>query len=83
MKIKTREYLRDIREAEKRGYRRGREEAFREVHNEDLRKDIYDMVERTREQTRELFLKEIKGKAPAKHANEPANVGDEIAAKCF
>lgn len=83
MKIKTREYLRDIREAEKRGYRRGREEAFREVHNEDLRKDIYDMVEKTREQIRELLLKEIKGKAPEKHANEPANVGDEIAAKCF
>lgn len=81
MKIKTREYLRDIREAEKRGYRRGREEAFREVHNEDLRKDIYDMVEKTREQIRELLLKEIKEKAPAKH--EPANVGDEIAAKCF
>ena len=81
MKIKTSEYLRDIREAEKRGYRRGREEAFREVHNEDLRKDIYDMVEKTREQIRELLLKEIKGKAPEKH--EPANVGDEIAAKCF
>lgn len=81
MKIKTREYLRDIREAEERGYRRGREEAFREVHNEDRRKDIFDMVEKTREQIRELRLKEIKGKAPAKH--EPANVGDEIAAKCF
>lgn len=83
MKIKTREYLRDIREAEKRGYRRGREEAFREVHNEDLRKDIYDMVEKAREQTRELIIKEIKGKAPAEYANKPANVGDEIAAKCF
>lgn len=81
MKIKTSEYLRDIRKAEERGYRRGREEAFRKVHNDDLRKDIYDMVEKTREQIRELFLKEIKGKAPAKH--EPANVGDEIAAKCF
>lgn len=83
MKIKTSEYMRDIREAEERGYRRGRDEALREVHNGELRKEIYDMVERTSKQTRELFLKEIKGKAPAKYADEPANVGDEIAAKCF
>ena len=83
MKIKTSEYLRDIREAEERGYQRGRDEALREVHNGELRKDIYDMVERTREQIIERLLKEIKEKAPAKHANEPANVGDEIAAKCF
>ena len=83
MKIKTSEYLRDIREAEERGYQRGRDEAPREVHNGELRKDIYDMAERTREQIIERLLKEIKEKAPAKHANEPANVGDEIAAKCF
>lgn len=83
MKIKTSEYLRDIREAEERGYQRGRGEALREVHNDELRKGIYEMVERTSMQTRELILKEIKGKAPAKYANEPANVGDEIAAKCF
>lgn len=81
MKIKTSEYLRDIREAEERGYQRGRDEALREVHNGELRKDIYDMVGRTREQIIERLLKEIKEKAPAKHANEPANVGDEIAAK--
>ncbi len=83
MKIKTSEYLRDIREAEERGYQRGRGEALWEVHNDELRKEIYDMIEKTRKQTRELILKEIKGKAPAEYANKPANVGDEIAAKCF
>ncbi len=87
MKIKTSKYLREIREAEERGYRRGREEAFRESSNDHLRGETFEMInkleETLREVKREVFTQRIKGKAPAKHADEPVNVGDEIANKCF
>lgn len=91
MKIKTSEYLRDIREAEERGYQQAVRDGYRDKEIKNMRSDIYGTLNKMQDQLdevkRSVFLERIKGKAPAKHAgepvNEPANVGDEIAAKCF
>ena len=91
MKIKTSEYLRNIREAKERGYQQAVRDGYRDKEIENMRRDIYGTLNKIHDQLdevkRSVFLEKIKGKAPAKHAgepvNEPANVGDEIAAKCF
>lgn len=77
MKIKTRQYLTDLHNAEMRGYDRGQRDAYKDQNVREDHHNIFDRLCKLEDEIREMKRPKETGEV------KQENVGDKIADKCF
>lgn len=86
MKIKTGEYLEQLRLAELRGYEKGREAAWREAHESDREEELRRALAKMRNDIdilKKAFEPVDVENAWGNKKEKPMDVGEEIAQKFF